>query len=201
MRIFYGLYSFNTQPPEGGWGQRRRAAAAYPRFNTQPPEGGWIQPMAFLPPFQCFNTQPPEGGWILQAFKMLFLSMFQHAAARRRLVNTQTYALLVGAVSTRSRPKAAGIPCTFEAVIRLFQHAAARRRLGYGRSSRQGDCWFQHAAARRRLVTLAVVLPSDVVFQHAAARRRLGSTGAHLHFEVRLFQHAAARRRLELRKG
>ena len=34
--------SFNTQPPEGGWGHRRRYRAARNSFNTQPPEGGWL---------------------------------------------------------------------------------------------------------------------------------------------------------------
>ena len=35
-------WSFNTQPPEGGWGQRR-VYRGLPNgsFNTQPPEGGW----------------------------------------------------------------------------------------------------------------------------------------------------------------
>ena len=35
------LLSFNTQPPEGGWDGRLKAAVRIDGFNTQPPEGGW----------------------------------------------------------------------------------------------------------------------------------------------------------------
>ena len=54
-------------------------------FNTQPPEGGWLIAIQ-RPSFGvCFNTQPPEGGW-------------RQAVSVCRLL----------AVSTHSRPKAAG---------------------------------------------------------------------------------------------
>ena len=33
------------------------------RFNTQPPEGGWGQFFKRYRLVGCFNTQPPEGGW------------------------------------------------------------------------------------------------------------------------------------------
>ena len=32
---------FNTQPPEGGWGNKGRTTLPEESFNTQPPEGGW----------------------------------------------------------------------------------------------------------------------------------------------------------------
>ena len=56
-------------------------------FNTQPPEGGWLRllPSAFYR--GCFNTQPPEGGW-----ENVTVNVNQAAA-----------------VSTHSRPKAAGL--------------------------------------------------------------------------------------------
>ena len=55
--------SFNTQPPEGGWGCTKRLVTASARFNTQPPEGGWLlEKYADTEP-SGFNTQPPEGGW------------------------------------------------------------------------------------------------------------------------------------------
>ena len=34
-------YSFNTQPPEGGWGMLFKMEIFSRCFNTQPPEGGW----------------------------------------------------------------------------------------------------------------------------------------------------------------
>ena len=36
-----GVFCFNTQPPEGGWGLQLSARRAKRSFNTQPPEGGW----------------------------------------------------------------------------------------------------------------------------------------------------------------
>ena len=32
-------------------------------FNTQPPEGGWRGGGVWAIVWVCFNTQPPEGGW------------------------------------------------------------------------------------------------------------------------------------------
>ena len=55
-------------------------------FNTQPPEGGWSRPIPRRASGNCFNTQPPEGGWV-QFFQQLYGF----------------------AVSTHSRPKAAGL--------------------------------------------------------------------------------------------
>ena len=34
-------FSFNTQPPEGGWVTQFRTCTFGSSFNTQPPEGGW----------------------------------------------------------------------------------------------------------------------------------------------------------------
>ena len=35
-------------------------------FNTQPPEGGWVVPKPANPYYVVrFNTQPPEGGWYI----------------------------------------------------------------------------------------------------------------------------------------
>ena len=55
--------------------------------------------------------------------------MFQHAAARRRLGARYDVDVRILRVSTRSRPKAAGIAKTDSLPSSLFQHAAARRRL------------------------------------------------------------------------
>ena len=62
------LFSFNTQPPEGGWRLNPSTFICLPSFNTQPPEGGWAFMLAIFSMPTCFNTQPPEGGWgFLQA--------------------------------------------------------------------------------------------------------------------------------------
>ena len=54
-----------------------------------------------------FNTQPPEGGWLFLNFFLPLAEVFQHTAARRRLVDRLT---------------------TVERGV-VFQHTAARRRL------------------------------------------------------------------------
>ena len=56
-----------------------------------------------------FNTQPPEGGWDYLVNRMWLHEMFQHTAARRRLVHLGAGAACHRRVSTHSRPKAAGI--------------------------------------------------------------------------------------------
>ena len=83
--IASSVYCFNTQPPEGGWQNRKitvddinvsthsRPKAAgdgyyWPSklidgFNTQPPEGGWHKEHNMAKFHKGFNTQPPEGGW------------------------------------------------------------------------------------------------------------------------------------------
>ena len=105
---FLTPYSFNSQPPEGGWHFHNRFKRASDCFNSQPPEGGWRQQAVTLPRmtgFQltaarrrlaeaksrqgsnsnCFNSQPPEGGW-----------------KTGEILETDLI------VSTHSRPKAAG---------------------------------------------------------------------------------------------
>ncbi len=99
---------FNTQPPEGGWRLKPVSKRSISSFNTQPPEGGWVPRHSLFGLMLCFNTQPPEGGWFNQHCFSLTAVMFQHTAARRRLV-----------------PFIASLHS-----FRLFQHTAARRRLG-----------------------------------------------------------------------
>ena len=144
---------FNTQPPEGGWvgiaetgshqsgfqhtAARRRLAAGYPvvsrsvlvSTHSRPKAAGQLHKHKILV-YMCFNTQPPEGGWFVAKSDALVEKVFQHTAARRRLVmrvrasrrlswfqHTAARRRLefagsgenfAGAVSTHSRPKAAG---------------------------------------------------------------------------------------------
>ena len=100
---------FNTQPPEGGWGQiftrhlkamlfqhtaaRRRLALLHP-----------LHPQTVL----CFNTQPPEGGWENAGALSVEHEVSTHSrpkAAGRK--NSSRFVRVY--VSTHSRPKAAGL--------------------------------------------------------------------------------------------
>ena len=118
-----------------------------------------------------FNTQPPEGGWTTGVIP-LFLSGFQHTAARRRLAVSMT----------RTRRNV------------LFQHTAARRRLpqpsnnrngvsGFNTQPPEGGCsWPQYLLDRVDVSTHSRPKAADNIlanykyrqaFQHTAARRRL----------------------------
>ena len=76
-----------------------------------------------------FNTQPPEGGWPPIIYDSVLAWVFQHTAARRRLV-----------------PKVAVQVNEYQ-----FQHTAARRRLETFFPPSCNISEFQHTAARRRL--------------------------------------------------
>ena len=100
---------FNTQPPEGGCfpydfylfertgvstHSRAKAAATLRQtlqigvvcFNTQPPEGGCMLIRSKTLIWYCFNTQPPEGGCQAGLSQETVDHLFQHTAARRRLL-------------------------------------------------------------------------------------------------------------------
>ena len=97
-------FSFNTQPPEGGWVFVITRFFSRFSFNTQPPEGGWRPTAPCCCASRGFNTQPPEGGW---AWNM-------------------DYDINRTVVSTHSRLKAAGLPtCRCSLSASLFQHTAA----------------------------------------------------------------------------
>ncbi len=123
---FYCTLCFNTQPPEGGWANHKLCVFHDISFNTQPPEGGWglqgglllrcgtvsthsrlkaaglvLGSLNFVS--QRFNTQPPEGGWRFIFSRVNRTAVSTHsrpkAAGNRRFIF----------VSTHSRPKAAGL--------------------------------------------------------------------------------------------
>ena len=55
---------FNTQPPEGGWAERKVEAVKAERFqHTAARRRLAQQTYKDRTPFYRFNTQPPEGGW------------------------------------------------------------------------------------------------------------------------------------------
>ena len=123
------VISFNTQPRGGGCNPSKRTESARQGFNTQPRGGGCINPISSMPRGRSFNTQPRGGGCkYCRAILMMYV-LFQHTAARRRLlIDIDNY-------------------CD----KKWFQHTAARRRLLRPLHGCLTVCWFQHTAARRRL--------------------------------------------------
>ena len=64
MLIFFMvcLYSFNSQPPEGGCHHTEVVSISNTCFNSQPPEGGCKNRYNPFTGEYSFNSQPPEGG-------------------------------------------------------------------------------------------------------------------------------------------
>ncbi len=76
-------------------------------FNTQPPEGGWgSQAVAFVVRPVSTHSRPKAAG--ASSPSLGLSALFQHTAARRRLVLKICSLLPLFMVSTHSRPKAAG---------------------------------------------------------------------------------------------
>ena len=142
-------------------------------FNTQPPEGGWLT-QNWISKSKCVSThsRPKAAGLICISCKPV--SLFQHTAARRRLVVEDWENIKSG----------------------LFQHTAARRRLASRRRNPQGFIFVStHSRPKAAGTTRQPMNAKNAAFQHTAARRRLEINGLSSVQEL-MFQHTAARRRL-----
>ena len=163
--------STHSRPKAAGC-ENKRANQSPDGFNTQPPEGGWKIQRQDFPEFAVFQhtaarrrLAPPASIKKRRRFqhtaarrrlagtllKEIDLEQFQHTAARRRLDITQLCARIVDLVSTHSRPKAAGFPCTVG--LRSHQVSTHSRPKAAGRKLKMTHPakTFQHTAARRRL--------------------------------------------------
>ena len=83
-RIHIKKSSFNTQPPEGGWGTFATWQAGRKCFNTQPPEGGWYMQAEDVGKAQVSTHSRPKAAGKVTWFSKP-MARFQHTAARRRL--------------------------------------------------------------------------------------------------------------------
>ena len=77
-------------------------------FNTQPPEGGWLQSKNIVMANSLFQHTAARRRLVPYVPYTLGGYLFQHTAARRRLDAETLQALNTMIVSTHSRPKAAG---------------------------------------------------------------------------------------------
>ena len=146
---------FNTQPPEGGWYALEGVANAELKVSTHSrPKAAGKQFRFTTNKLICFNTQPPEGGWTKVVAQRPLNLMFQHTAARRRLVNIKSMHYILYLVSTHSRPKAAGSCYSSQgSAIKVSTHSRPKA-AGMGLFLFFVYYLFQHTAARRRLVPL-----------------------------------------------
>ena len=120
---------FNTQPPEGGWTTTRQSLLASNKFQHTAARRRLDQQLPADRRDYGFNTQPPEGGWRQQLLLENSPAVSTHSRPKAAGLADNAATVIVG-VSTHSRPKAAGPTASASApTLSLFQHTAARRRL------------------------------------------------------------------------
>ena len=103
---------FNTQPPEGGCAHYVLQKAGFTPVSThsRPKAAAQLQSI-HDDIIKRFNTQPPEGGCRRQIKSLPYRNLFQHTAARRRLLITIFLIYFLTCVSTHSRAEAAAWHC------------------------------------------------------------------------------------------
>ena len=143
-------------------------------FNTQPPEGGWVAMANFLIPFEVSTHSRPKaaghepcriGGQYVQ---------FQHTAARRRLDYYKELCRLYGVFQHTAARRRLADGYNDPAHQLRFQHTAARRRLAGLMPCRLSvDFVSTHSRPKAAGTRLAPEILPELKFQHTAARRRL----------------------------
>ena len=143
-----------------------------------------------------FNTQPRGGGCQTCADLLNLQTMFQHTAARRRLLLVTIWLRIL--MSFNTQPRGGGCLCH-----RIYCHYQIR----FNTQPRGGGCptlsscpkhlWmFQHTAARRRLHKEQIIAAfAQAVSTHSRAEAAASETDI-LPSSIKKFQHTAARRRL-----
>ena len=145
-------------------------------FNTQPPEGGWFYIPSILQVISCFNTQPPEGGWRWHIRLARLRLAFQHTAARRRLVGLAAIATVIKRFNTQPPEGGWSTRSRYATSTTSFNTQPPEGGWQAFELLDEAIIMFQHTAARRRLETNLRLFIGNAVFQHTAARRRLGNS-------------------------
>ena len=80
------LFSFNSQPREGGWIDISASLSDKRYVSTRShAKAAGVFSLKRLPSLNCFNSQPREGGWMRSTSVKSPSLAFQLAATRRRL--------------------------------------------------------------------------------------------------------------------
>ena len=119
---------FNTQPPEGGWGNfRRDVAVVLVSTHSRPKAAG--QPLGFFSVAVKFQHTAARRRLVRHLTAEAACAVFQHTAARRRLGKVGV--VIDTAECFNTQPPEGGwgdILQSYKPCFR-FQHTAARRRL------------------------------------------------------------------------
>ena len=167
------FFSFNTQPPEGGWlllagslelgevstHSRPKAAGfcwqvrwSWAKFQHTAARRRLESGKTVIKTLHSFNTQPPEGGWVESLPSATQVESFNTQPPEGGWFFLRA-SLRVLQVSTHSRPKAAGSsPRPSSAFFSVSTHSRPKA-AGTGLDAPKKWAWFQHTAARRRLDT------------------------------------------------
>ena len=187
-------YSFNTQPPEGGWcpicgklkaakvstHSRPKAAGQKSGVQSQtwsvsthsrPKAAGLRRKRQSLWIFG-FNTQPPEGGWQIPRGNQKAWQCFNTQPPEGGWVEYTTTKILLW-VSTHSRPKAAGPP-SISALLKLpvSTHSRPKAAGNAARAMPSSAGVSTHSRPKAAAASSCTPLPKTL-FQHTAARRWL----------------------------
>ena len=95
-----GMVSTHSRPKAAGCDSQREKLTAAVSTHSRPKAAGpalWRMRRCA----RCFNTQPPEGGWPNSGRWLRNSLMFQHTAARRRLVNRASWPVNVTCFNTQ----------------------------------------------------------------------------------------------------
>ena len=152
--------------------------------------------MGNTPTFKLFQHTAARRRLVIRAPKCLLIWSFQHTAARRRLAASFGDIVSSCGVSTHSRPKAAG--CFVQHLgVAFGSFNTQPPEGGWLRASYdlRAVCGFQHTAARRRLESAPTRRRSRVCFNTQPPEGGWISTVIDCAHSA-LFQHTAARRRL-----
>ena len=189
------LRRFNTQPPEGDWQYMDGIKYNDWRVSTHSrPKATGSSEGTENNRWKSFNTQPPEGDCPANQLSGLPL-LFQHTAARRRLVLDSHSTQFVIVVSTHSRPKATVTkyaPCNQPTVVSTHSRPKAT-----GGSITKSINAFRVSTHSRPKATVDIINTINAKLAVSThSRPKATDRRRHYHRSVRKFQHTAARRRL-----
>ena len=115
----------------------------------------------------------PKAAGFFSCFSLISI-MFQHTAARRRLVYIAYYIPTLIRVSTHSRPKAAGFAHDgFKRAIQVSTHSRPKAAGSVSASSPKMPCSFNTQPPEGGWDFFSHFSLISIMFQHTAARRRL----------------------------
>ena len=164
-------------------------------FNTQPPEGGWLLLAGSLELGEVSTHSRPKAAGFFKSVKNAPSVLFQHTAARRRLDDVFAVLGHVGSFNTQPPEGGWADAPTLQPHSDGFNTQPPEGGWAPTDPTQFVPAWFQHTAARRRLgVRYCCTLSRFSVSTHS--RPKAAGINDFFLLIAKKFQHTAARRRL-----